>query len=180
MRWDVRLDDVHPVLQDLEQQAEGLALADRDAEVAELARAEYAEVDLGSRLHATVGHRVQVVAAGVGALDGLLTRVGDGWLLVASGSREWVVPTPAVTSYRGLSARVLPAEGRPMTARLGLPSALRGVASAREELVLHRCDGTVLRGVVERVGADFAEVRVADAGGLETLPLTALAAVRRA
>ena len=180
MHWDARLDDVHPVLLDLEQQAEGLALADRDAEVAELARAEYAEVDLASRLHATVGHRVLVATVGVGVLDGVLTRVGDGWLLVTTGSHEWVVRTPAVRSYRGLSARVLPTEGRPVTARLGLPSALRGVASAHEELVLHRYDGTVLRGVVERVGADFAEVRAADGGGRETLPLTTLAAVRRA
>lgn len=179
MRWEARIDDVHLVLDDVEQQAEGLALTDRDAEVAELARAEYAEVELGSRLHATVGHRMQVVASGVGPISGVLARTGRGWLLVTSGAQEWVVRTAAVTSYRGLSARVLPAHARPLTSALGLASALRSVAAAREDLVLHRCDGSVLRGVLERVGADFAEVRASDGGDVEIIPFPALAAVRR-
>ena len=49
---------------DLEQQAEGLALAERDARVAERCRAEYAEVDLVARLHASVGTPVQVEVRG--------------------------------------------------------------------------------------------------------------------
>src|SRR4051794_10210086 len=56
MRWEERLLDL---FDDLEQQAEGLALIGRDAEVAELSRAEYAQVDLADRLHASEGRSVR-------------------------------------------------------------------------------------------------------------------------
>src|SRR5438128_2529587 len=65
MRWRDRLWDV---LDDLEQQAEGLALAARDAEVAEQSRAEYARVDLSARLHGSLGRRLTLGVRGVDAV----------------------------------------------------------------------------------------------------------------
>ena len=56
MTWERELLDL---FEDLEHQAEGLALTDRDAEVAELARSEYAEIDLAARVHASVGQPVE-------------------------------------------------------------------------------------------------------------------------
>jgi hypothetical protein len=178
MRWDERLGDL---FDDLEQQAEALALADRDAEVAEQSRAEYAQVALAARVHASVGRRLLLVVTGVGALDGTLTRVGEGWLLLDDDRHEWIVATSAVASLQGLSDRALGPEVRPVTSRLGLSSALRGVADARADAVLHHRDGSLTRGPLARVGADFVEVR----GGQEprrhtlTVPVLALAAVRR-
>ena len=61
MRWDEHLDGL---LDDLEQQAEGLALAERDALVAEQRRAEYAAVDLSGRLHASVGDALRLDVRG--------------------------------------------------------------------------------------------------------------------
>ena len=177
MRWEERLGDL---FDDLEQQAEGLALADRDAEVAEQSRAEYAQVDLASRLHASVGRRLLVALTGVGPVEARLARVGRGWCLLEVGPQEWIVPQPAIGSVRGLADRAAPAEVRPVTSRLGLSSALRGVSEARVEAVLHGRDGSVTRGVLDRVGADFVEVRVGDvrAGYLQTMPFDGLAAVR--
>jgi hypothetical protein len=177
MRFDDRLDDL---FDDLEQQAEGLALGERDAEVAEQRRWEYAQVDLASRLFGSVGGRLLVTVAGVGAVDGRLRRVGDGWCLLDAGAREWIVRLAAVGSLRGLGDRAVAPPGRSVTARLGVGSALRGVAETRADTVVHRTDGSLLRGVLGRVGADFVELRVGEGGQVEVVPFGALAAVRTA
>ena len=179
MRWDDRLNGhVDGLLDDLEQQAEGLALGARDAEVAEQRRWEYAQVDLASRLFASVGARLLVSVAGVGTVDGTLRRAGDGWCLLDAGSQEWILRLAAVGSLRGLADRGVAAQARPVTARLALGSALRGVAGSRTDVVLHGLDGTLLGGVLGRVGADFVEVRVGEAGAVEVVRFGALAAVR--
>ena len=177
MRWDERLAGL---FDDLEQQAEGLALVDRDAEVAEALRAEYSQVDLASRLFASLGAHLRFTVAGVGAVEGVLRRAGEGWCLLDLATAEWVVRLPAVTAMRGLVDGGVVPTARPLTARLGLGSVLRGLAEARDETVLHRTDGSVLRGLLGRVGADFVEVALpGDAQGyVEVVPFEALAAVR--
>ncbi|MEP7089699.1 MAG: hypothetical protein ABI776_06265 [Nocardioidaceae bacterium] len=176
MHWD---DHLGRLFDDLEQQADGLVLRERDAEVAEQRRAEYAQVDLAARLHASVGSRLVVGVTGAGVLDGVLGRVGSDWCLLRSESGEWLLRLSAVGSLRGLADRGAVAGARPVAAGLGFASALRSVAEARRDVLLHRLDGSVMLGSVNRVGADFVEVRVADAGHLETVPFGAVAAVRR-
>ena len=173
MRWEERLLDL---FDDLEQQADGLALAERDALVTEQSRAEYAEVDLAARLAASVGARVRLDVRGVGGLDGVLRRTGDGWLVLDAGGRAWVVVLTAVRRARGLSDGAVDAAARPLTTRLGLASALRGLAEARWETVLHGPDGQVSRVFLGRVGRDFMEVRTPD-GPVELVPFTAIAAL---
>lgn len=185
------------LFEDLEQQAEGLALTERDLEVAELSRAEYAQVTLEDRLHASTEHEVVLSVAGVGRVVGTLARVGTGWCLVVSGhdertvpAREWIVRLDAVQRAAGLSGRALHDDQRPLSSRLGLGSALRAVAVERGEVLVHGRDGSVLRGRLGRVGADFVELdlhgaaetggrRVSSAGRREVLPFSALAALRR-
>ena len=179
MRWDERLLDL---FDDLEQQAEGLALAERDALVAEQSRAEYAGVDLAARLHGSTGARVQVDVTGLGSLDGTVLRTGDGWCLLAVGGREWIVVIAAATALRGLAEGGVGERARPLTGRLGLGSALRGVAESGGEAVLHLRDGAVTRGALGRVGADFVEVRPGSdpgraAGAAVVLPFAAIAAL---
>ena len=141
MRWEERLLDL---FDDLEQQAEGLALAERDALVAEQSRSEYAAVALADRLHASVGTRLLLDVAGLGALDGRLVRAGDGWCLLDADREEWVVVTAAVRAVRGLADGGRAPDARPLTARLGLGSALRGLAGDRTEVLLHRVDGSTV------------------------------------
>jgi hypothetical protein len=176
MRWDERLGGL---FLDLEHQAEGLALVERDAEVAEQSRAEYAQVDLAGRALASTGRRLLVAVAGVGALDAMLSRSGAGWWLLDDGRQEWLVAVSAIGSVRGLSSRAVAPEARSVTSRLGLASALREVADGRGQAVLHGRDASVVSGRLERVGADFVEARVGEGTGqLLTLPFAALAAVR--
>jgi hypothetical protein len=175
--WEKRVLDL---FDDLEQQAQGLALAERDAAVAELGRAEYAEVELLSRLHGSVGHPVQLHVHGLGMVRGRLERVGAGWCMLsgeAPASVETVVRTDALLSARGLSPRAVTEAVRGPLARLGFGSVLRTLAEEPEAVVLVLLDGEVRRGVLRRVGADFVEVVGADGGG-EVVPFSAVAAVR--
>jgi hypothetical protein len=161
MRWE---DKLLAFLDDLEQQADGLALVERDTEVAELARAEYARLDLVARLHASVGHRVTCGLPG-DVVTGRLSRVGRDWCLLAGEGIDWVVRLAAVGYLRGVSDRAVAEPARPLSARLGLGSALRGLAEAQAPVVVRRTDGGHCTGVLGRVGADFVEVLGWDESG---------------
>ena len=59
MGWE---ETMFAMFDDLEQQAEGLHLTGRDADVAELTMAEYSRISLGARLHASLGLELQGAA----------------------------------------------------------------------------------------------------------------------
>jgi hypothetical protein len=172
VRWE---DHVDRVLDDLEQQAEGLALAERDGAVAEQRVAEYAAVDLAGRLLASLDRPVRLGVPSAGTVEGVLRRVGRDWVLVDARPRDWVVRTAAVLSLAGVADRFLPDGARPVTARLGLGSALRGVAEGGDEVLVHRVGGGAVRGRLCRVGADFVEL--AGDGRVELVPFGALVAL---
>lgn len=184
MRSEKRLNGL---FEDLEQQAEGLRLSDRDAEIADRVRAEYAAVDFAARLHASVSASVRLTVTGLGAVEGMLTRTGVGWCLledVGSG-REWILRTAAVTRAQGLSDAAVGAPARSALTRLGLGSALRGLSDSRAPVVLVHVDGSRTQGQLGRVGADFVEVRGGydghdrghTAGRVDLVPFDSLAAV---
>lgn len=185
-----REDSIGDLFEDLEQQAEGLHLAARDAELVDRSRSEYAEVTFAARLNASVGSPVALTVAGVGPLHGTLARVGLDWCLLEaapSPGQEWVIALAAIRQAGGLSERAVSEVARSVAARLPIRSALRRLADSRAEVVLHHVDGTQLRGRLARVGADFVEVNaVSDDAGTrsrpgraDVLPLALLAAVRR-
>ena len=174
MAWE---EELFALLDDLEQQAEALYGADREAELADRSRAEYQQVTLASRLMASVGSPVRLDVTGVGAVEGVLERVGSGWCLVAGGDQDWVVRLEAVGAVRGASDRSVPEVAWSPVASLGLGSALRRLADAGERCVLRLLDGSAHDGVLRRVGADFAEVTVGE-GRSVLVAFAALAAVQ--
>jgi hypothetical protein len=165
---------------DLEQQAEGLALAQRDEEVLDRLRDEYAEVDLLSRLHASTGRDLVVSTRGAGEVPGVLARVGSDWCLLertgwGAAGADVLVHLPLVTSIRGLADGAQPAAARSVLARLGLTACLRRLADAGGTHTLSLADGTARTGRLGRVGADFVEVW--GDGAAVVLPLAATACV---
>ncbi len=118
---------------------------------------------------------------GAGPVAGRLLRAGSGWCLLepaGAPGQEAIVNLAGLLAARGLTPRAAPEPVRGLAARLGIGSALRRVAVAREAVVLVRADGAVRRGRLDRVGADFVELR-GDTGAPEVVPLPALAVVRR-
>lgn len=172
------------LFEDLEQQAAALELEERDAELVDRVRGEYAAVTLADRVHASVGRAVRLTLTGSGVLEGTLSRAGAGW---AEGTSEspagpvgWLVRLDAVCVAEGLSPRALPEAARPAVARLGFSSALRRFAEAVGEVRLLPVHGPELAVRVVRVGADFAEVAQRSTGGSVLVPFTGLQAVRSA
>lgn len=174
MTWE---EELFAVLDDLEQQAEALYDAERDADLADRSRAEYQQVTLASRLMASLGTPVRLEVAGTGVVAGTLDRVGRGWCLVAGHAQDWVVRLDAVVAVHGASARSRPEVAWSPVATLGLGSALRRIADAGERCVLHLVDGTSRDALLRRVGADFVET-VEGEGRTVLVAFTALAAVQ--
>ena len=75
MDWDEQL---FAFLDDLEQQAEALYDAEREGELGDRVRAEYAAVTLASRLMASLDAPLVLHVTGVGTVSGRLQRVGVG------------------------------------------------------------------------------------------------------
>lgn len=154
MSWE---HDLFAALDDLEGQAEGAFAAEREAEVADRAAAEYARVPLVARLMASVNRDVVLGVLGVGVVRGELRRVGPDWCLLAAEQQEWVVRAAALTTVVGASDRARPEAAWSPVDRLGLGSALRRLAQAGERCVLRTVDGAAHEAVLRRVGADFVE-----------------------
>jgi len=179
-------DGVAGVIEDLEQQAAGMLLAERDAELVDRARGEYATVALSSRVHASIGRIVVLDLWDGGSVEGRLDSAGRGWCLLtsmveegagaATGSRTTLVLTAAVAAAGGLSERAVPEAARPLAARLGVGSALHRLAGGSAEVVVSLVTGTRLRGQLGRVGADFVELE--GPGGVRLLPFDAVVTVR--
>jgi hypothetical protein len=170
------------LFEDLEQQAAGLEAAERDAELADRVRGEYATVGLADRFHASLGHDVGLVLHGGHVVEGRLTDAGRGWCAVRPPYRPttWLVRLPAVSVARGMSARAAPEAARPAVSRLGLGSALHRFTEGVPDVGLHLVSGAPWQARVLRVGADFVEVlRLpgGDAGASELVSFDALRAV---
>jgi len=173
--WDEKL---FAVFDDLEQQADALFDAERDLELADLARAEYAEVTLASRLMAAVDRDLTLDVVGVGRLEGRLTRVAAEWLMLTVGTAEWVVPLAAVSAAQVPTDRSVPEVAWPAVARrLGLRSALRRLADTGEACVVHTREGAHHRGRIDRVGQDFFEL-CTSATAAQLVPLSTVAGVQ--
>jgi hypothetical protein len=174
MSWEHEL---FALFDDLEGQAAAAWEADREAELADRARAEYASVTLASRLMASRGRDVALDLPHVGRLEGRLARVGEGWCLLSGRGQDWIVPTGRLVGLQGASERSVPEAAWSPVDRLGLRAALRRLADSGERCVLHLADGTRHEAHVERVGADFLECRAVD--GVLLVPYAGLVAVQR-
>lgn len=171
------------MFEDLEQQAAGLHLAERDAELLDRARGEYATVSFASRVHASLGRAVLLALAGGIVVEGRLSQAGADWCLVESsgGHLVWLVRLDAVVTAHGLSDRAVPEAARPAVARLRFGSAVHRLADDSPVLHLHTKAASGLAVRVVRIGADFVEVEPAGdtRAGSVLVPFGAIEAVRK-
>jgi hypothetical protein len=147
-------------------------------EVHELTVAQYAEIALVGRVHASVGRPVRVGTAEGLDLHGRLADAGSDWLSVEEDAGTSFVPLAGVAMIVGLADSSLPDAARPLAARLSLRAVLRGLAAEEQACVLHLRGGRTLRGVPARVGADFVELALPESVDPVAVPLAALGVVR--
>jgi hypothetical protein len=110
-------------------------------------------------------------------VQGRLTDVGADWLRVdhATGGISYV-HLRHVVLIAGLAGGAVPAQARPITARLSLRSVLRRMVDERASCTVHLAGGRMVQGDPGRVGADFLELD--GPGGRVAVPLLALAVVQ--
>lgn len=176
MRWE-------SLFADLDAQAATLERAERSAEAEEFARAEFASLTLADRLRGAIGEQLRVHTFDGGLHHGRLTACGPDWLLLdEEPARETLLRSAAVVTVTGLGRHAVTVTGTGhVAARLGLRSALRGIARDRSAVTLLLVDGSMLAGTLGRVGADFVEVSGTEGGPVRySVAHTALVAVRRA
>jgi hypothetical protein len=168
------------VFDDLEQQAQGLHLVERDAEVADLTVAEYATVSLASRLHASLGQDLRVRLLGGRVVGGRLARLGADWFLLVDGSSEWVIRHQGVVTVGGLSPKAHSEDTWSVVDRLTMRAVLRRLAGANEPCLVHFCDDQQLEGHIGRVGQDFFELNVGEPADriVQAVPNAAVAALQ--
>lgn len=182
MRWNA-------LFQDLELQLAEAGLLDLESEIAERSRADLAAIALGDRLRGSLGCHVGVHLGSGQVFAGTLTHAGSESLVIDEALHQVLIPYAAVGHYTGLG-RYSVGEASPVRRRLGLASALRGLARDRAGLtvlVAGRSRDLQLQGVIDRVGRDFFDLaltlpgearragRVAD---VATVPFQALDALR--
>jgi hypothetical protein len=174
---------------DLEAQAEQLAAAELQAEVADRTRREVGLLRLVDRLREAEGHPLAVTVEGAGVVHGRLLDNGPDWVLLGeTNRREVLVPLGAVLGVTGMGARsAVPGSEGEVGRRLDLRWALRGLARDRAGVAVVLRDGSTLGGTVDRVGADHVDVaehppgearRATAVRQVRLVPLAALALLR--
>jgi hypothetical protein len=182
MRWE-------RLFADLAAEIESSQLAELEAEVADRTRRELARLRLVDRLRPSIGNQISVTC--LGALDfvGRLADVGADWILVDAENREVLIPLAGVTSVTVSGRRASePGSEGVVAGRLTLAYALRGLARDRSQVQCFLPGGTAVLGRLDRVGADFVEIKYAQeeergrsavAERWRVTPIAALIAVRR-
>jgi hypothetical protein len=174
--WD---EELFAFLDDLEARAEALYDAERESDLVDRSRAEYAAVTLAGRLMASVGRDVLLDVDGTGPVRGELRRVGTGWCLVSGDAGDWLVPLAAISAAQGVSDRAVPEVAWSAVSRLGLGSALRRLADEGAGCVVATRGGARYEVVLTRVGKDFLEAETAaDPGQRLLLALASIGAVQ--
>lgn len=179
MRWEA-------LFTDLEAQLAAAGQAGLESEIADRQRGEFAAIELADRLRGQVGRSLKVhLDHSEGALTGVLAQLGSGWILLRASAGTHLVPLDAVRVVEGLDRFALLEEGK---VKLGLQAALRGLARDRYpvSLRLRGMEAGALNGSIDRVGRDFLEFAVLEAGlarrrdnvaSAAVVPLRAIAAV---
>ncbi|MET4588896.1 hypothetical protein [Arthrobacter sp. 754] len=183
MRWDALFSDMEA------QFAEGDRL-EVEAEISERARIEIASIALCDRLRGSLNSHLTVHLLCGRTYEGTLSHAAADALVLTEVRHQILIPYGAVARYTGLGRTSL-AEPSPVRRRIGLSSALRGLARDRSELVVTLRSGperdSGLSGVIDRVGSDFFDVALVSPGEarrasqvrqVATIPFESLGAIR--
>lgn len=182
MRWDA-------LFEDMEAQLAARRQLDFEAEIAERARVDSAGVELADRLRGSLGLSIRVQVCSGAAFEGTLSHAGSEALVLDEPQHQVLVRYAAAVHYGGLSRLAVP-EPSKVRQRLGLASALRGLARDRARVTILVSRGPAesgLHGVIDTVGRDFLDLAVAPAVGdrrpgdvrqVLSIPFAAVAAIR--
>jgi hypothetical protein len=183
MRWDA-------LFEDMEAQMASVDRLELESEVAERSRADAAAVEVADRLRGSLGLLVAVHLGSGTVFEGTLGHVGAESLVLNDQHHQVLIPFAAVSRYHGLGRFAL-AEPSSVRRKLGLASALRGLARDRADVAVTLSGATSgaagLSGVIDRVGRDYFDLaltrqgevrRAANVSQVASVPFSSLGALR--
>lgn len=151
-------------LRDIESRLASERAWELEQDARQVARVQYSTITLDDRLLAQKGGPVRVCATDMQVYEGNLDMVGEEWINLESHGESILIPLRGMLWWEGGRAPGR-AEIRPGRYRMKLQLALRSLGVAREPVRLSLEGGTVsYDGVIERVGADFLELRLLNGG----------------
>ena len=151
-------------LRDIEARLASERAWELEQDARQVARVQYSTITLDDRLLAQKGGPVRVCATDMQVYEGNLDMVGEEWINLESHGESILIPLRGMLWWEGGRAPGR-AEIRPGRYRMKLQLALRALGVAREPVRLSLEGGTVsYDGVIERVGADFLELRLLNEG----------------
>ncbi|MCC9203606.1 hypothetical protein [Arthrobacter sp. zg-Y769] len=179
MRWDA-------LFRDMEAQLAAAAGLAAETEISDRVRMELRGISLQDRLRSQGGKQLVFDLGTAGMLRGALKHVGDGWVALEQEHGAALAVLSHVVAIRGMDRFASPPPGK---VRLGVTSALRGIARDRSAVVVRSAGvpaEAALNGTIDRVGSDFLELaavpsdqprRSANVTGVYVLPIATVAAV---
>jgi len=151
-------------LRDIEARLASERAWELEQDTRQIARVQYSTIALDDRLLAQKGGPIRVCATDMQVYEGTLDTVGEEWISIESRGESILVPLRGMLWWEGGRAPGR-AEVHPGRYRMKMQLALRALAVAREPVRLSLEGGAVsYDGVIERVGADFLELRILNGG----------------
>ena len=151
-------------LRDIEARLASERAWELEQDARQVARVQYSTIALDDRLLAQKGGPIRVCATDMQVYEGTLDTVGEEWISIESRGESILVPLRGMLWWEGGRAPGR-AEVHPGRYRMKMQLALRALAVAREPVRLSLEGGAVsYDGVIERVGADFLELRLLNGG----------------
>ena len=151
-------------LRDIEARLASERAWDMEQDARQVARVQYSTITLDDRLLAQVGGPIRICATDMQTYEGKLEMVGEEWVSIEARGENIIIPLRGMLWWEGGIAPGR-ADIRPERYRMKIQLALRSLAMAREPVRLSLEGGTVsYDGVIERVGADFLELRLLNGG----------------
>ena len=151
-------------LRDIEARLASERAWELEQDTRQIARVQYSTIALDDRLLAQKGGPIRVCATDMQVYEGTLDTVGEEWISIESRGESILVPLRGMLWWEGGRAPGS-AEVHPGRYRMKMQLALRALAVAREPVRLSLEGGAVsYDGVIERVGADFLELRLLNGG----------------
>ncbi|WP_129667419.1 hypothetical protein [Phytoactinopolyspora endophytica] len=152
MRWERLFSDIEAQLDEYER-------LDFDDEIAVRTRSVRKEIYLVDRLRYECGRNIEVRVQGAGVVRGRLASVVPSWMLIGDESGgELLIPRAAVLAVSGAGMRAALHGPNPPVVEPLLGQAISAVSQDRSPVVATLLDGSLLTGVIDRVGADFFDV----------------------
>lgn len=151
-------------LRDIEARLASERAWELEQDTRQIARVQYSTIALDDRLLAQKGGPIRVCATDMQVYEGTLDTVGEEWISIESRGESILIPLRGMLWWEGGRAPGR-ADVHPGRYRMKMQLALRALAVAREPVRLSLEGGAVsYDGVIERVGADFLELRLLNGG----------------